>query len=108
MLPLCDDPVLLGQPYYAHEVHGSPQVCAVNPQRLEALVKGNSIFSMKSLLILNTDYSLTPILSDFSLLPDDKYLYFVTYFSLDFSRPSCLNLMCHWLNVFQIKPKRTV
>lgn len=86
MLPLCDDPVLLGQPYYAHEVHGSPQVCAVNPQRLEALVKGNYIFFMKSLLILNTDYSLTPILPDLSLLPDDKYFNFVTYFSLDFSQ----------------------
>lgn len=33
MLPLCDDPVLFGQPCYAHEVHGSPQVCAVRPQR---------------------------------------------------------------------------
>lgn len=86
MLPLCDDPVLLGQPYYAHEVHGSPQVCAVNPQRLEALVKGKCIFFMKSLLILNTDYSLTPILQDFSLLPDDKYFNFVTFFSLDFSQ----------------------
>lgn len=29
MLPLCDDPVLFGQSCYAHEVHGSPQVCAI-------------------------------------------------------------------------------